>query len=65
MTMLKALLLCAAGIAFESNTARAQVVNVWPGAAPGSELWTHKERLVENTPLGTILFDVVTPTLTA
>jgi acetyl esterase/lipase len=46
-------------------TADAQVVNVWPGAAPGSEKWTQKERVVENTPLGTVIFNVVTPTLTA
>jgi len=40
-------------------------VNVWPGVAPGSEKWTQKERTVENTPLGTVVFNVVTPTLTA
>lgn len=45
--------------------ANAQVVNIWPGAAPGSEDWTHKERVVDNTPLGTVVFNVVTPTLTA
>jgi acetyl esterase/lipase len=45
--------------------AQAQVVNVWPGVAPGSETWTQNERTVENTPLGTIVFNVVTPTLTA
>lgn len=43
----------------------AQTVNVWPGVAPGSERWTHKERSVENTPIGTVIFNVVTPTLTA
>jgi acetyl esterase/lipase len=42
-----------------------QVVNVWPGVAPGSEKWTQKERIIENTPLGTVIFNVVTPTLTA
>ena len=41
-----------------------QVVNVWPGVAPGSEKWTQKERSVKNTPLGTVIFNVVTPTLT-
>ncbi len=41
-----------------------QVVNLWPGTAPGSENWTQKERAVENTPLGTVIFNVVTPTLT-
>jgi acetyl esterase/lipase len=48
-----------------SGSAAPQVVNVWPGVAPGSEKWTHKERVVENTPLGTVIFNVVTPTLTA
>jgi acetyl esterase/lipase len=42
-----------------------QVVNIWPGVAPGSENWTQKERVIENTPLGTVIFNVVTPTLTA
>jgi acetyl esterase/lipase len=46
-------------------SARSQVVNIWPGVAPGSESWTQKERVVENTPLGTVVFNVVTPTLTA
>lgn len=46
-------------------TARAQVVNIWPGAAPGSENWAQKERVVDNTPVGTVVFNVVTPTLTA
>ena len=42
-----------------------QVVNIWPGVAPGSEHWTQKERTIENTPVGTVIFNVVTPTLTA
>ncbi len=46
-------------------SARAQVVNIWLGAAPGSERWTQKERTVENTPVGTVTFNVVTPTMTA
>ena len=47
-------------------SARSQeVVNIWPGAAPGSERWTQKERTIENTPVGTVIFNVVTPTLTA
>ena len=45
--------------------AGAQTVNVWPGGAPGSENWTQKEKIAENTPLGTVVFNVVTPTLTA
>jgi acetyl esterase/lipase len=44
---------------------RAQTVNVWPGVAPGSEKWTQQERTIENTPVGTVVFNVVTPTLTA
>lgn len=43
----------------------AQTINLWPGVAPGSEKWTYKERVVENTPLGTVVFNVTTPTLTA
>lgn len=45
--------------------ADSQVVNIWPGVAPGSENWTQKERTAENTPIGTVVFNVVTPTLTA
>jgi acetyl esterase/lipase len=62
-------MLCRAGaIAFAfllAGSARSQVVNVWQGVAPGSENWTQKERTIENTPLGTVIFNVVTPTLTA
>jgi acetyl esterase/lipase len=46
-------------------SARSQTVNIWPGVAPGSEHWTQKERTIENTPVGTVVFNVVTPTLTA
>jgi hypothetical protein len=46
-------------------SARAQTVNIWPGVAPGSENWTQQERTIENTPVGTVIFNVVTPTLTA
>ena len=53
-----ALLTCA-------SSAAAQTVNVWPGVAPGSERWTQTERVIENTPVGTVIFNVVTPTLTA
>ncbi|MEP6945973.1 MAG: alpha/beta hydrolase [Acidobacteriota bacterium] len=45
--------------------ANGQVLNVWPGPAPGSENWKQKERTFENTPVGTIVINVVTPTLTA
>jgi acetyl esterase/lipase len=48
-----------------AGPASSQTVNIWPGVAPGSENWTQKETSVENTPLGTVVFNVVTPTLTA
>ena len=40
-------------------------INLWPRTAPGSEQWTQEERVIENTPVGTVVFNVVTPTLTA
>jgi acetyl esterase/lipase len=42
-----------------------QTVTIWNGAAPGSQNWTQRETIVRNTPLGTVAFNVVTPTLTA
>ncbi len=42
----------------------AQTLNIWPGVATGSETWGQKERVEKNTPLGTVVFNVVTPTLT-
>jgi acetyl esterase/lipase len=57
-------LLIAGAFALAAGPLDAQVVNIWPGVAPGSEGWRQKERTVENTPLGTVVFDVVTPTLT-
>lgn len=61
--------LCTAGaIVFTFLTvvsADSQVVNIWPGTPPGSENWTQKEKTVDNTPIGTVVFNVVTPTLTA
>ena len=29
-----------------SCSARAQVINIWPGVAPGSENWTQKEQTI-------------------
>jgi acetyl esterase/lipase len=52
-------------LAVAASTAHAQTLNVWSGVAPGSERWTQRERSVANTPLGTVVFNVVTPTLTA
>jgi acetyl esterase/lipase len=56
--------LTAVGIALSAGSASAQFP-IWPGVAPGSEGWTQKEKTVENTPLGAVVFNVVTPTLTA
>jgi len=56
---------CGPALFCAAVTANAQTVNVWPGVAPGSESWTQKERVIENTPVGTVIMDVVTPTLTA
>lgn len=53
-------LLLAAGM-----SASAQTLELWPGAAPGSEKWTQSETTVTDTPLGTVVFNVVTPTITA
>jgi acetyl esterase/lipase len=50
---------------FVAGRAGAQTVNIWPGAAPGSETWTQEETTVEDTPVGSVVFNVVTPTLTA
>jgi acetyl esterase/lipase len=50
---------------FTIGSANAQTIDVWPGVAPGSENWTHKERTIDATPIGQIVQNVVTPTLTA
>jgi acetyl esterase/lipase len=42
-----------------------KVVNLWPGIAPGSELWKQKEVVVRSTPVGEVAINIVTPTLTA
>jgi acetyl esterase/lipase len=68
--MMRTALSAAGAIAFTflmacSARPQAVTVNLWPGPAPGSENWTQKERTIENTPVGTVIFNVVTPTLTA
>ena len=63
--MQKEVVLTAAALAVIACSAHAQVVNIWPGAAPGSERWTQQERTIEHTPVGTVVFNVVIPTLTA
>jgi acetyl esterase/lipase len=46
------------------TSAHAQSVNIWPGVAPGSEHWNQKEMTIPNTPVGTVIMNVVTPTIT-
>lgn len=45
--------------------ATTQTLRLWPGTAPGSEAWTQQEQTFPNTPVGTVVLNVVTPTLTA
>jgi acetyl esterase/lipase len=63
--MPRRLWLTAVGLVIALAPAHAQTVRVWPGVAPGSERWIQKEVTIENTPVGTVIFNVVTPTLTA
>jgi acetyl esterase/lipase len=63
--MRRTILSMVVGILVTVRSGQAQTVNLWPGTAPGSERWMQKERVVENTPIGTVVFNVVTPTLTA
>ena len=46
-------------------TPPSSVIPVWPGAAPGTESWTQKEVTYPKTPVGEVVMNVVTPTLTA
>ena len=46
------------------GSACAQTINLWPGVAPGSENWRQKETVTADTPIGTVVNNVVTPTLT-
>ena len=66
--MRTAIMICAASVAVTAPSLRscdAQVVNIWPGIAPGSEHWSQKETTLTNTPVGTVILNVVTPTITA
>jgi acetyl esterase/lipase len=63
MRRLRTLLILVAAIA--PAAAHGQTVNIWPGAAPGSEHWTQQEKTYKNTPVGTVIQNVVTPTITA
>ena len=49
---------------FLAASAYSQTLNLWPGVAPGSETWTQKEQTFADTPVGTVVLNVVTPTLT-
>jgi len=44
--------------------AQNQELPIWPGQPPGTENWTQKERVIKNTPIGTVILNVVRPTLT-
>jgi len=48
-----------------AGVSSAQTINLWPGVAPGSEKWTQTETSTSDTPIGTVVTNVVTPTLTA
>ncbi len=52
-----------AALAAAGHLRAQETVSLWPGTAPGSESWTQKETTAENTPVGTVVFNVVTPTL--
>jgi hypothetical protein len=43
------------------GSASAQTINLWPGVAPGSESWKQKEIVTTDTPIGTIINNMVTP----
>jgi len=57
--------LTAAGLVITLGSVHGQSVKVWPGVAPGSEHWTQNELTIESTPIGSVILNVVTPTLTA
>lgn len=52
-------------IAFRLFLLLLTVVPVWPGKPPGTEQWTQKERSIAVPQMGTVVFNVTTPTLTA
>jgi len=51
-------------VAAFSSYSQTQTVKIWPGVAPGSESWTQQEKVEKDTPIGTVILNVVTPTLT-
>jgi acetyl esterase/lipase len=50
-------------LALASTAVAQQVIPIWPGVAPGSENWTQKEAQSTN-PIGTVIRNVVNPSLT-
>ncbi len=46
-------------------TPPAAVIPLWPGVAPGTENWTQHEVTYPKTPVGEVVMNVVSPTLTA
>ena len=64
MSARRRLFLVVAAMAGCVGTLTAQAIRIWPGPAPGSEHWTQKEKTFEHTPVGTVVMNVVTPTLT-
>ena len=52
-------------LAVGSASAQTTPIALWPGAAPGTESWTQKEITITNTPIGTVVLNVVRPTLTS
>ena len=59
-----ALAVCVLVVGCLIDSACAQTINLWPGVAPGSENWRQKETVTADTPIGTVVNNVVTPTLT-
>lgn len=55
---------CVLAVLLLSGCCFSQTLNLWPGPAPGSEHWKQTEKSEDNTPLGRVLVNVVTPTLT-
>jgi hypothetical protein len=49
--------------AYSQTSGSPQTIEIWPGVAPGSEKWMQK-KTTEDSPVGRIVFNVVTPTLT-
>jgi len=56
-------LLCVFLVAFNMR-AQQQVIPLWPGTAPGSENWTQKEILYQNSQGQQMIRNIVVPTLT-